>query len=191
MQVRLLDQATPQPWRNGGGVTRELLAWPPGTADWHVRVSVAEITQDGPFSAFPGINRWFAVLQGAGVKLHFADGDVAMTASSAALNFDGAAAPGCMLIDGPTHDLNLMLRENAGHGGLLNAAAGETWHSNAPLRGLFSTGALHVQSGDAAPTVLSSAGLVWSDTSDALPWQISALAPGTRAWWLHFTPHSR
>lgn len=191
MQVRLLDEAVPQPWRNGGGVTRELLAWPPGASDWQLRVSVAEITQNGPFSAFPGIARWFAVLQGAGVTLHFAQGDVAMTTQSAALNFDGADAPGCTLVDGPTQDLNLMLRDDAGEGGLLRAASGVTWHSSAPLRGLFSTGALHVQAGDEAPTVVHGAALMWSETSDALPWQISALAPGTRAWWLHFTPHSR
>ena len=58
----------PQPWRNGGGVTRELLAWPDG-GDWRVRVSVADIDADGPFSAFPGVERWFAVLEGAGVAL--------------------------------------------------------------------------------------------------------------------------
>jgi environmental stress-induced protein Ves len=41
------------PWKNGGGVTRELLAWP-GGGDWQVRISVAEIEADGPFSSFPG-----------------------------------------------------------------------------------------------------------------------------------------
>ena len=65
--VRVVDTA-PQAWRNGGGSTRELLAWPAG-ADWRVRVSVAEIGADGPFSAFDGVERWFAVLSGAGVVL--------------------------------------------------------------------------------------------------------------------------
>ena len=51
-------------WRNGGGRTRELLAWP-DAADWKVRVSVADVESDGPFSAFPGVQRWFAVLEGA------------------------------------------------------------------------------------------------------------------------------
>ena len=56
------------PWRNGGGRTRELLAWPTPES-WSVRVSVAEIEADGPFSQLPGIDRCFAVLAGAGVVL--------------------------------------------------------------------------------------------------------------------------
>jgi environmental stress-induced protein Ves len=34
-----------------------------------VRLSVADIERDGPFSAFAGLIRWFAVLSGAGVLL--------------------------------------------------------------------------------------------------------------------------
>jgi uncharacterized protein len=48
-----------QPWRNGGGVTRTLLARPRGDA-WQVRVSVADVAVNGPFSRFPGVERWFA-----------------------------------------------------------------------------------------------------------------------------------
>ena len=39
-----LSSATPQAWRNGGGVTRELLAWPAADA-WRVRVSVADVAE--------------------------------------------------------------------------------------------------------------------------------------------------
>ena len=57
--------ATPVPWKNGGGVTRELLRLPAGSGDdWTLRISVADIAADGPFSPFPGITRWFAVLTG-------------------------------------------------------------------------------------------------------------------------------
>ena len=41
-----LSAVPPQPWRNGGGSTRELLAWP-AAADWKLRVSLATIAQDG------------------------------------------------------------------------------------------------------------------------------------------------
>jgi environmental stress-induced protein Ves len=99
----------PQAWRNGGGQTRELLAWPAG-ADWRLRISRADIASDGPFSAFPGVERWFAVLQGAGVVLAFADAQHQLQPGDAPLRFDGAAAPGCRLLDGATQDLNLMLR---------------------------------------------------------------------------------
>ena len=42
--VQLADVA-PQPWKNGGGTTRELLAWP-DAASWRVRLSVAEVAAD-------------------------------------------------------------------------------------------------------------------------------------------------
>ena len=55
----------PQRWRNGAGLTRELLAWPE-PRDWQLRISVADIREDAPFSAYPGVDRWFAVVDGAG-----------------------------------------------------------------------------------------------------------------------------
>ena len=54
------------PWKNGGGVTCEVAAWPPGTGsggfDW--RISIASVTRSGPFSVFPGVDRALAVLKG-------------------------------------------------------------------------------------------------------------------------------
>lgn len=109
-------RVTPQPWKNGGGVTRELLRWPAngdaadGAGDWRLRLSVADIAADGPFSAFPGVMRWFAVLDGAGVVLSLPDGERTLRPGDAPFCFDGAMAPGCRLLDGPTVDLNLMLQ---------------------------------------------------------------------------------
>jgi environmental stress-induced protein Ves len=60
-----LDRVAPTPWRNGGGVTRELVVFPVHE-NWHWRISVAEVTQDGPFSRYEGVQRWFAVLSGGG-----------------------------------------------------------------------------------------------------------------------------
>jgi environmental stress-induced protein Ves len=66
------------PWKNGGGVTREIVCQPPGAGmdsfDW--RVSIAHIASDGPFSAFPGIDRVITLLKGGGVHLSSADGQV-------------------------------------------------------------------------------------------------------------------
>jgi hypothetical protein len=104
-----LAAVAPQPWRNGGGVTHELLAWP-SAADWQLRLSVADIERDGPFSSFPGVQRWFCVLQGEGVLLEFNGQNKRLRLGDAPLGFDGAAAPGCLLLAGPTRDLNLMLR---------------------------------------------------------------------------------
>jgi len=116
--VHLADVAATQ-WRNGGGLTRELASGPAG-ANWQWRLSVAEVAADGPFSRFEGVTRWFAVLQGAGVvlRVHTAGDNTApgtnlhhLTAQDAPLCFDGAAATDCQLIDGPTQDFNLMLRD--------------------------------------------------------------------------------
>ena len=67
------DDMAPQPWKNGGGITRDQLAWP-DAAHWQLRISVAEVARAGPFSAYPGIQRWFAVVQGAGVVLQLKSG---------------------------------------------------------------------------------------------------------------------
>ncbi len=143
--VRVADTA-PQAWRNGGGITRELLAWPAG-ADWRVRISVAEIGADGPFSAFEGIERWFAVLSGAGVVLGLPGNEHRLTPASAPLRFDGAAAPGCRLIDGATSDLNLMLR--AGTRGVLKRALSDApWAEGWRWRAAFVADTARLEAAD-------------------------------------------
>jgi environmental stress-induced protein Ves len=122
-QIELLSVA-PSPWRNGGGVTRELLAWP-AAQDWHWRLSVAEVAHSGPFSRFEGVQRWFAVLHGAGVRLSVGGRSHVLTGASAPLCFDGALLADCELLDGATQDFNLMLR--AGQGAAhMRRVAGET-----------------------------------------------------------------
>ena len=110
--VALADVA-PSAWKNGGGTTRELLAWP-SPADWVFRLSVAEVQADGPFSSFAGVQRWFAVLSGAGVRLQVGAaapyGVQVLTSASAPFCFDGALPVDCTLIDGATQDFNLMVR---------------------------------------------------------------------------------
>jgi uncharacterized protein len=108
--VRLAD-ATPSPWRNGGGVTRELAAWP-CAGDWIWRISVAEVAASGPFSRFQGVQRWFAVLGGQGVRLKLPDTEHPLTRASPAFQFDGELAVDCELRDGATQDLNLMVRRD-------------------------------------------------------------------------------
>jgi uncharacterized protein len=106
--VRLMD-VKPVPWRNGGGTTRELLAWP-DVLEWKVRISVAEVAADGPFSNFEGIERWFAVLEGEGVRLSVDGQEHEILRGSAPLRFDGGARVHATLLGGPTVDFNLMAR---------------------------------------------------------------------------------
>jgi hypothetical protein len=110
--VPLADVAW-QPWRNGRGRTRELLAWP-DARDWRVRLSVAEIDEAAPFSAFEGVERWFAVIEGGGVEL-CVDGHVhRMLPGTAPLRFCGDASVDGSPIAGTTRDLNLMVQGGAG-----------------------------------------------------------------------------
>ncbi|OJT17017.1 hypothetical protein BO221_47220 [Archangium sp. Cb G35] len=56
------------PWKNGGGVTRELwkLPHPFDPARFLARVSIATVGASGPFSVFPGVDRTLMILEGAG-----------------------------------------------------------------------------------------------------------------------------
>lgn len=180
--VKLAD-CPAQAWRNGGGQTQELLTWPrtaPGRDDWWLRVSVARIATDGPFSAFPGVQRWFAVIQGAGVALEFADEEVVLTESSPPLRFDGARAPGCKLRAGPTQDLNLMVRSDAGLGRMSAAQPGSVLSGPCLWRGLYLAQAALVDLGQGAEP-LPPGTLVWSDASTHAPWQVLS---AQQAWWL-------
>ena len=125
--VSLADMAA-TPWRNGGGVTRELVAWPP-QGEWQWRMSVAEVEASGPFSRFEDVQRWFAVLRGAGVALDMGGERHTVTAGSAPLAFDGAAPTQCTLLDGATQDFNLMVR-----GGGSRAAGTSMLRINLPTR---------------------------------------------------------
>lgn len=126
LQQFVADAVPPQPWHNGGGSTRVLHSGP-ASAEWLWRVSLADITQDGPFSAFPGVRRWFTVVQGAGVRQGLAAGSVALTPNSSPVAFDGAEAPGCSLLGGATRELNLMLRAPGARACLLVVRPGLAW----------------------------------------------------------------
>lgn len=187
--VSLADVA-PQPWRNGGGVTQELLAWPHEAvgSDWQLRISVARIDSDGPFSAYPGVERWFAVLQGEGVRLRFANRRVMLGAGSEPVRFEGAAAPGCDLLDGPTQDLNLMVRSDAGRGAMRLARAGDDWVSTARLRAVYTAEAATLLIDDNDAATLPAGTLAWCDGAGQQCWRLKPGDPPVRAWWLQFKP---
>jgi len=128
-QLAPLAAARPQPWRNGGGVTRELLAWP-AAEGWQVRISLADVAADGPFSFFPRVERWFAVLEGEGVKLRLLGREHRVERRSEPFHFDGEAEVRCKLVDGPTRDLNLMALR--GRGSMQRVTGAPRLHCAAP-----------------------------------------------------------
>jgi uncharacterized protein len=176
----------PQPWKNGGGLTRELLAWP-AREEWSLRLSVADIRADGPFSAFQGVDRWFAVLEGAGVLLTLPDGKQTVELEDAPLHFRGEAAPPCELLDGPTRDLNLMIRREVGRGAMQRAVPDKPFASHDAFRALFTADALTLQIDGADAARVPAMALLWADGGAHGTWRIAADTP-PRAWWIHFQP---
>lgn len=101
------------PWKNGGGETVEIAVFPEGASlsqfDW--RVSMATVASDGPFSAFPGIDRTLSILEGNGMTLLIEGRAPApLTQASAPLAFPADTATSAKLIDGTIVDLNVMTR---------------------------------------------------------------------------------
>lgn len=190
VQVVELDRIAPVPWKNGGGTTRDLLAWP-DPAQWQLRISVAAIERDGPFSDFGGIDRWFAVLDGTGVALQMGDEHHEVRRGAPPLRFDGALAPMCRLLDGPTSDLNLMVRRDAGSGAMLDAQAGSDWTSGADWRALVTADAAQLIIDGRLTARTHGTALIWSAAAARQRWQMRPLhGEAARGWWIEFRPRS-
>ena len=115
------------PWKNGGGVTREIAAVSTDAAgaaaldSFAWRVSVADVAQPGPFSRFEGVDRTLVLLEGAGMLLDEAGSAASTHALTQPLDvarFAGETAIAARLVDGPTRDFNLMVRRDAARGTL-------------------------------------------------------------------------
>ncbi len=107
--VRVTELAV-VPWRNGGGVTREILAsGGSGSDGFDWRISIADVSEPGPFSAFPGFDRVITLVEGDRMDL-VVDGVAHVLGLHESLSFDGASQTSCSLPAGPTRDLNVMTR---------------------------------------------------------------------------------
>ena len=106
---------TAVPWKNGGGVTREIAAWPEGADmnDFVWRVSLAEVATDGPFSAFPDVDRTLTVVEGAGMDLTVGGERWLVNTRYEPRDFRGDVPTDCRLLDGPVVNLNVMWRRGA------------------------------------------------------------------------------
>ncbi len=112
IQILSVDEFRHVPWKNGGGVTVELIAEKSasdGELNW--RLSIADIDEDGPFSDFSGYDRTLVLLRGNGVTLRHSNKQVDRLANrfSTAI-FPGEADTHATLHDGPVQDFNLIVR---------------------------------------------------------------------------------
>lgn len=125
-------QRTAIPWKNGGGLTREVAAFPAGASmaefDW--RISIADVAAAGPFSRFENVDRILTVLEGR-LGLVGEDGARVDLAPLVPHRFAGNTAIEGLPVDGPVRDLNVMVRRgrwraevgrlDAGHGFVASA----------------------------------------------------------------------
>jgi environmental stress-induced protein Ves len=102
----------PVPWKNGGGVTREVAASPAGASlsDFEWRVSTAEVTSAGPFSLFPGVDRILSILEGELSLAIDARPPVRLAAGGAPLAFAGDVPVHSTPLSATVTDLNVMAR---------------------------------------------------------------------------------
>lgn len=103
------------PWKNGQGLTEEVLTFPEGSAvdafDW--RISIAHVGADGPFSLFPGIDRTIALLDGAGLILDLPDEtEHLLSPGGGPFAFPGEWEISSRNVNGGTMDLNIMTRRS-------------------------------------------------------------------------------
>lgn len=119
------------PWKNGGGVTRELLKLPHPSdpARFLARLSIASVAAPGPFSVFPGVDRVLTLLEGPGMALAFGSApEVVLDRRWRPFAFPGEAEIQCRLLGGPVRDFNLMVDRASAEATLtvVHLRAGET-----------------------------------------------------------------
>lgn len=122
MEIIRYAELKDHPWRNGGGVTRELASHPaaapahgaaaqdgPGAVGWDWRVSIAEVTKAGDFSAYPGMDRVLTVVEGE-LLLLSVDGAEHPLEKYRPFRFSGDAAAAGALPTGDIRNLNVITR---------------------------------------------------------------------------------
>jgi environmental stress-induced protein Ves len=132
MEIIRYAELKAHPWRNGGGVTREVARHPRASSAqtalqtavqnavqktaqdtaWDWRVSIAEVSKAGPFSAFTGMDRVLTVIDGE-LLLLSVDGAEHPLEKYRPFRFSGDAASAGALPTGDIRDLNVITRNGA------------------------------------------------------------------------------
>jgi environmental stress-induced protein Ves len=116
-EIKLAHDFKVMPWKNGGGLTRELYRIPhqDRPEDFTFRLSEASVNSSGDFSLFPGIERTLLLLKGSGFNLTFKEAEnINMVQPLKPICFRGEDQIHCELIDGPCLDFNVMIERQWG-----------------------------------------------------------------------------
>ena len=118
------------PWANGRGTSYEIASDRNEAGEWTWRLAMAPVNEDGPFSRIECVNRFLAVVEGAGMLLSV-DRKKLQCLPMQVVRFRGDAITEATLLEGPIMDINLMVRRKEADGemaivstaGLLNSAS--------------------------------------------------------------------
>ena len=124
-----------EPWRNGGGQTRQIAAAETVDGDWNWRVSLADIRSSGPFSVFPGIDRQALLAEGEQLTLRGSETALRFRRVGDGHGFAGERALSAELAVGPVRLFNVMTRRG-------QATAGVSVHQDSTELSLAAGGAL-------------------------------------------------
>ncbi|MBV2181793.1 MAG: HutD family protein [Castellaniella sp.] len=127
------QELQPTPWKNGGGVTRQIVIHPADASadDFIWRISAADVASAGPFSHWEDIDRILVLTEGGPMRLIRTDtGRETLLEAGTRLYFAGETPYTAELPAGPVRDFNLMLRRKQAHG-CVDMRSG---HQKLPLR---------------------------------------------------------
>ena len=103
------------PWANGRGTSYEIASDRNEAGEWTWRLAMAPVNEDGPFSRIECVNRFLAVVEGAGMLLTV-DRKKLQCLPMQVVRFRGDAITEATLTDGPIMDINLMVRRKEADG---------------------------------------------------------------------------
>lgn len=113
MKILRVSDYRRMPWKNGKGETVEIAVFPPDASvdnfDW--RISMATVSDDGPFSMFEGVDRTLSVLTGDGITLSVEGADaIDLKVGSQPHSFPADKVTSAALLGAAITDLNVMTR---------------------------------------------------------------------------------
>jgi uncharacterized protein len=115
--IRRFAARRPDPWRNGGGITREIASGDTvGKFAW--RLSLADVEQPGAFSLFPDTERIITVVGGQGMVLDI-EGQEHTVEPGRPFHFSGDAAVTASLPTGPVRALNIITNHDTVRAGVV------------------------------------------------------------------------
>lgn len=103
------------PWANGRGTSYEIASDRNDAEEWTWRLAMAPVNEDGAFSRIECVNRFLAVVEGAGMLLSV-DRKKLQCRPMQIVRFRGDAITDATLTDGPITDINLMIRRKEADG---------------------------------------------------------------------------